>query len=66
MTNTRDINLLSQENRDHYNRHDQKHITRKHIGGREYYNQNDQQFIDCKQDGGLERVTIELVPVIIL
>ena len=30
------------------------------------YNQSDQQFIVCKQDGGLERVTIKLVPKLIL
>ena len=32
----------------------------------DYYNQRDQQYIACKYDGGLERVTIELVPNIIL
>ena len=32
----------------------------------DYYNRRDQQYIGRKYDGGLERVTIELVPVIIL
>ena len=66
VTHAKDIDLLSQENQDYYNRHDQQHITRKHVGGREYYNRNDQQFIALKQDGSLEQVTIELVPDIIL
>ena len=33
MTNTNDINLLSQENQDYDNRHDQQLMTRKHDGG---------------------------------
>ena len=32
----------------------------------DYYNQRDQQYIARKYDGGLERVTLELVPDIIL
>ena len=66
VTHAKDIDLSSQENQDYYNRHDQQIITRKHDSGQRYYNQSDQQFIVCKQDGGLERVTIELVPDIIL
>ena len=41
-------------------------IARKHDGGQGYYNRSDQQFIARKQDSGLERVTIELVPNLIL
>ena len=33
VTHVNDINLLSQENQDYYNRHDQQLITRKHDGG---------------------------------
>ena len=65
-THTKDIYLLSQENQDYYNLHDQQFIARKHGGGQEYYNQSGQQFIARKHDGGLEQVTIELVPDIIL
>ena len=65
VTHAKDIDLLSQENQDYYNRHDQQHITRKHVAGRQYYNRNDQQFIAHKQDGCLERVIIALVPDII-
>ena len=66
VTHAKDIDLLSQQNQDYYNQHDQRFITHKHNGGQGYYNQNDQQFIARKQDSGLERVTIELVPNIIL
>ena len=66
MTHTKDINLLSQENQDYYNQHDQQFIARKHDGGQEYYNRRDQQFIARKYEGGVEQVSIELVPDIIL
>ena len=66
MTHTKGIDILSQENQDYYNRRDQQFITRKYVGGQEYYNWRDQQCIARKYDCGLERVTIELVPDIIL
>ena len=66
VTHAKDIDLLSQENQDYYNQHDQQIITSKHDGGRGYYNRSDQKCIAHKHDGGLERVTIELVPAIIL
>ena len=66
VTYTKDINLLSQENQDCYNWHNQQVVTRKHDGGREYYNQSDQQCIAYKRNGGLGRDTIELAPNSIL
>ena len=66
MTQTKGINLVTQENQDYYKQHDQHFIACKHNGGQEYYNQRDQQFITRKYDGGLEWVNIELVPNIIL
>ena len=65
-TNAKGINLLSQENQDYYNQHNQQFIARKHDGGQGYYNLRDQQLITREYDGGLEQVTIELVPDIIL
>ena len=47
-THTKNIYLLSQENQEYYNRHDQQFITHKHDGGQEYYDQSDQQFIARK------------------
>ena len=38
VTNTPTTNVLSQENQDYYNRHDQQFIARKHDGGQKYYN----------------------------
>ena len=66
VTHAKDIDLLSQENKDHYNQHDQQPTTCKHDGGQGYYNQSDQEYIASEQDNGLERVTIKLVPNIIL
>jgi len=66
VTHKKEFDLLSQENQDYNNQHDQQFIARKHDGGQGYYNQSDQQFIARKYDGGLERVTIDLVPDIIL
>ena len=37
-THTKDINLISQENQDYYNQHDQQFITHKHDGSQKYYN----------------------------
>ena len=37
-THAKDIDLLSQENQDYYNQHDQQFITCKYDGGQEYYN----------------------------
>ena len=54
VTHGNGINLLSQENKDYYNRHDQQLITCKHDGGQGYCNQSDQQFIARKHNGGLE------------
>ena len=59
MTHTKGVNLLSQENQDYYNRHDQQFIARKHDGGQKCYNRSDQQCIAHKHDGSMERVTIE-------
>ena len=60
------IDLLSQENQDCYNQHDQQLITCKYDGGQGYYNRSDQQFITRKHNGGLEQVNTELVPAIVL
>ena len=65
-THAKGIDLVSQGNQDNYNRHDQQFIACKYDGDQEYYNQRDQQFFAHKYDGGLERVTINLVPYIIL
>ena len=42
VTHAKDIDLLSQENQDYYNWHDQQHITCKYVDGQEYHNQTDQ------------------------
>ena len=65
-THIKDVNLLRQENQDYYKQHDQQFIVYEHDDGWRYYNRSDQQFIACKHNGGLEKVTIELVPDIIL
>ena len=65
-THTNGIDLLSQDDQDYDNQHDQQFIARKHDGGQKYCNQNDLQFIASKHNGGLEQVTTELVPNIVL
>ena len=40
MTHAKGIDLLSQDNQDNYNQHDEEFITYKHDGGQEYYNQS--------------------------
>ena len=58
--------LLSQENQEYYNQHDQQLIPCKHDGGSGYYNQSDQQFLVYKHNVGLEQVNTELIPSIVL
>ena len=41
VTHAKSIDLLSQDNQDYYNQHDQQPITRKHDGGQGYYNRSD-------------------------
>ena len=66
VTHMNSIDLLSQENQDYYNWHDQQLTTYKYDVGWGYYNQSDQQFIICKHNSGLEQVNTELVPDIVL
>ena len=66
VTHGNGIDLLSQENQDYYNHHDQQLITCKYDGDQGYYNQSDQQFITRKYNGDLEQVNTELVPAIVL
>ena len=47
-THTEDINILSQQNQDYYNSHDQQFVAHKHDSGQKSYNQSDQQFIARK------------------
>ena len=62
MTHTNDINLLSQENQDYTNQHDQQLMTRKHDGCGGHQNQSYQQFIAHKHNGGVEQVNTKLEP----
>ena len=62
VTHTNDINLLSQENQDYDNWHDQQLMTHKNDGGWGHHNQSNSQFIAHKHNGGGERVNTELEP----
>ena len=59
VTHTNDSNLLSQENQDCNNQHDQQLVTHKHTGGRGHHNQSNPQSIAHKQNGGVELVNTE-------
>ena len=50
------INLLSQENQDYDNQHDQQLMIRKHDGGQGHHNLINPQSIAHKQNGGVEWV----------
>ena len=62
VTHTDDINLLSQENQDYDNEHDQQLMTCKHDGGQRYHNQSDSQSISHKHNSDIEQGNTELEP----
>ena len=58
-THTNDIYLLSQENQDYNNQHDQQLTTHKHGGGQGRHNQKDTPSIVHKHNGGVQWVKNE-------
>ena len=53
VTHTNDIKLLSQENQDYNNQHDQQLMTYKHDGGQGHHNQSDPQFDAHRYNSGV-------------
>ena len=66
LDNFKDWNILSKVNDATNNRANTIITNIVNQEHQDYYNQQDQQYVGCKYNGGLERVTIELVPGIIL
>ena len=62
VTNTNDINLSSEQNKNSDNLHDLQLMTRKPDGGQEHHNQSNSQFIAHTRNGGVDWVSTELEP----